>query len=87
MLQGPARLGRLWGICLRRDRGERKGQRKGGKEGRKKGEKERDIMSINDIVHLHLPSPIHFTSTQFSCLLAVTIQPFMGRMIYAACTQ
>ena len=49
MLQGPARLGRLWGICLRRDR-EREG-REGGKEGGKKGEKERGIMSINDIVH------------------------------------
>ena len=57
MLQGPARLGRLWGICLRREGRERKGQREGregGKEGGEeggKGEKERGIMSINNIVH------------------------------------
>ena len=60
---------------------------RGRKEGTDGGREERGIMSINDIVHLHLPSPIHFTSTQISCLLAVTIQPFMGRLIYAACTQ
>ena len=39
MLQGPARLGRLWGIYLRRDRGERKVQGEGGKRGRKGGRK------------------------------------------------
>ena len=82
-----SKLRRLWRNYIPdKGRGERERPRKGGKRGRKGERYHAWAWIILCIADLHLPSPIHFTSTQISLLLAVTIQPFIGQLTYTACT-